>query len=71
MGVEFFLGGILESDTSIYASIFPWNHFKMIFQARLMKFEQNTHFFHSFEELDIEIELSMWFQIVNIFNFVL
>ena len=60
MGVELFLGGILEPNTDIYASIFPWNHFKLIFHTRLMQFKkQNTHLFPAFEELDIEAELSL------------
>ena len=58
MGVELFLGGILEPNTDIYASICPWNHFKLIFHTRLMKFEKNTHLFLAFEELDIEIDVS-------------
>ena len=52
MGVELFLGGILEPIIDIYASICPWNHFKLLFQT-------NTHLFIAFEELDIEIELSL------------
>ena len=60
MGMELFLGGILEPKTDIYASICPWNHFKLIFHTRLMQLEKtNTHFFLAFEELDIETELSM------------
>ena len=31
MGIEFFLGGILEPNTDIYSSICPWNKFKLIF----------------------------------------
>ena len=58
--MELFLGGILEPNTDIYASICPWNHFKLIFHTRLMQFEKtNTHLFLAFEELDIEIELSL------------
>ena len=59
MGVEFFSGGILEPNTDIYASIFPWNHFKLFFQKIFMKFEKTTHIFLSFEELSIETKLSM------------
>ena len=59
MGMELFLGGILEPNTDIFSSICPWNHFKLFFQTRLMQFEKNTHIFLTFEELDIEIELSM------------
>ena len=54
MGVELFLGGILEPNTDIYASICPRNPFKLIFQTRLMQFEKiNTHVFLAFEKLDI------------------
>ena len=60
MVVESFLRGILEPNTNIYSTIFPWNQFKLIFHTRFMQFEkQNTHIFIDFEELDIEIELSM------------
>ena len=38
MGVKLFLGGILEPNIDIYVSIFSWNHFKLIFQTRLMQF---------------------------------
>ena len=55
MGAELFLGGILEPNIDIYASIFPWNHFKLIFQTGLMQFEKkNTHLFLAFEELGFE-----------------
>ena len=43
MGVELFLGAILEPNNYIYALIFPWNHFKLIFQTRLMQFEKKTY----------------------------
>ena len=60
MGIELFLGGILEPNTNIYASICPWNHFKLILKTRLMQFEKkNTHLFLAFEELDIETKLSL------------
>ena len=60
MGMKLFLGGILEPNTDIYASIFPWNHFKLIFQTMFMQFlKTNTHFFISFEELDIETDVSL------------
>ena len=60
MGVEFFLGGILEPNTDIYSTICPWNQFKLMFQIRLAQFEKkNTHFFLDFEELDIETELPL------------
>ena len=60
MGVELFLGGILESNTDIYSTICPWNQFKLIFHTRLMQFEKkNTYFFLAFEELDIETKLSL------------
>ena len=60
MGVELFLGAILESNTDIYSTICPWNQFKLILQTRLMQFgEKNTHLLLAFEELDIEIELSL------------
>ena len=60
MGVDLFLGGILEPNTNNYASICHWNHFKQIFQKRLVQFEkQNTHIFLAFEELDIEIDVSL------------
>ena len=66
MGVELFLGGILEPNTNIYSTICPWNQFKLIFHTRLMQFEkQNTHLFLDFEGLDIETKLSMCFQIFN------
>ena len=58
MGVELFLGGIIEPNTDKNASIFPWNHFKLIFQTNVMQTSlKNTHCFLAFEELDIEIEL--------------
>ena len=46
MGVElFFLGGNLEPNTDIYASICPLNHFKLIFQTKVMKIlKKYTHF---------------------------
>ena len=61
MGVElFFMGHFLEPNTDIYSTIFPWNQFKLILQTRLMQFgKQNTHLFLAFEELDIEIGLSL------------
>ena len=60
MGVELFLGAILESNTDIYSTICPWNQFKLILQTRLMQFvKKNTHLFLAFEELDIEIGLSL------------
>lgn len=46
MGVElFYLGGILESNADIYASIFPLNHFKLIFQTKVMQFLEKIHTF--------------------------
>ena len=46
MGVELFLGGILEPNIDIYASIFPWNHFKLFFQTNTMQTcLKNTHLF--------------------------
>ena len=49
MGVELILWGILEPNIDIYYIICPWNQFKLIFQARLMKFKQkNTHLFLAF-----------------------
>ena len=58
MGVEFFLGAILESNIDIYSTIFPWNQFNLILQTRLMQFgKKNTQILLAFEELDIEIEL--------------
>ena len=59
MGVELFLGGILEPNTDIYATICPWNQFNLFFHTRLMQFEKNTHLFLTFEELDIETKLSL------------
>ena len=45
MGVELFLGGILEPNNDIDASICPWNHFKLIFQKkRFVIKKKNTHF---------------------------
>ena len=59
MDVEFFLEGILEPKIDIDASICPRNHFKLIFQTRLMKFEKkNTQIFLAFE-LDIETNVSL------------
>ena len=44
MGVEFFLGAILESNIDIYSKICPWNQFNLILQTRLMQFgKKNTH----------------------------
>ena len=46
MGVELFcLGGILEPNTDIYASIFPWNHLKLIFQTKFMQCLKQIHIF--------------------------
>ena len=60
MGVELFLGAILESNTDIYSTICPWNQFNLILKTRLMQFgKKNTHLLLSLEELDIEIELSL------------
>ena len=60
MGVELFLGAILESNTGIYSKIFPWNQFNFILQTRLMQFrKKNTHLLLAFLELYIEIELSL------------
>ena len=60
MGVELFLRGIIEPNTDNNASICPPNHFKLIFQTRLMQFEKKTtHRFLPFEEPYIEIELSL------------
>jgi len=36
-----------------------------------MQFEKNTHLFLAFEEIDIEIRLSLWLQLFNIWNLVL
>ena len=59
MGVELFLGGILEPNIDIYSSIFPWNKFKLIFfKQELCNLKKHTHLFLAFEELDIETELS-------------
>ena len=67
MGVEFFLGGISEPNTEIYSTIFPWNQFNLILQTRLMQFgKKNTHLLLAFEEHDIEIDLSIYLQILNI-----
>ena len=59
MGIKLFLGGILEPNIDTYVSICPWNHFKLIFQTRLMQFEKNTHHFLVFEELNIETDVSL------------
>ena len=45
MGVELFLGGILESNADICSTICPWNKFKLILQTRLMQFEKKMHTF--------------------------
>ena len=67
MGVEFFLWAILESNTDIYSTICPWNQFNLILQTRLMQFgKKNTHLSLAFEDLDIEIDLSLYLQILNI-----
>ena len=72
MGVELFLGEILEPNTDIYYTICPWNQFKLIFHTRLMQFEEkNTHIFLAFEELDIETDVSMEFWILEILSLVL
>ena len=34
MGMELFLGGILEPNTNKNSKICPWNHFKLLFQTR-------------------------------------
>ena len=58
MGVELFLGAILESNTNIYSTICPWNQFNLILQTKLMQFgKKNIHLLLAFEELYIEIEL--------------
>ena len=59
MGVEFFLGGILEPNTDIYASICPSNHFKLIFRTILMQFEKKYTPFSWFEEIYIETDVSL------------
>ena len=59
MNMELFLEAILEPNTDKNSSICTWNHFKLLFQARLMQFEKNTHLFLDFEELDIEIRISL------------
>ena len=33
MGVELFLGAILESNIDTYSTIFPWNQFNLILQT--------------------------------------
>ena len=67
MVVELFLAPILESNTDIYSTICPWNQFNLILQTRLMQLrKQNTHFLLAFEELDIEVDLSICLQILNI-----
>ena len=60
VGVELFLGAILESNIDTYSTIFPWNQFNLILQTRLMQFGKKQYTpFSCFEELDIEIELYM------------
>jgi hypothetical protein len=67
MGVEFFLGAILESNTDIYSTICPWNQLNLILQTRLIQFGKKiTHLLLAFQELDIEIDLSLYLQILNI-----
>ena len=59
MDMELFFRGIIEPNTDKNSKIFPWNHFKLLFQTNVMQFKKpNTHFFLAFKELDIEIELS-------------
>ena len=61
MGMELFFGGIIEPNTDKNSKICPWNQFKLILQTRITQFrkEKNTHLFLAFEELDIEIGLSL------------
>ena len=60
MGVELFLGAILESNTDIYSTICPWNQFNLILQTRLMQSgKKNTILLLAFAELYIKIELSI------------
>ena len=60
MGFELFLGAILESNTDIYSTMCPWNQFNLTLQTRLMQFrKKNTHLLLAFEELYIEIQLSI------------
>ena len=44
-GCWILFGSILEPNADIYVSIYPWNHFKLIFQTRLMQFEKKIHTF--------------------------
>ena len=57
MNMELLLGAIIEPNIDKNASIFPWNHFKILFYKRLMQFEKQIQLFLSFEELDIQTEL--------------
>ena len=59
MGVELSFGGIIEPNTDKNSLVCTFNHLKLLFQTRLLQFENNTHFFLDFEELDIETELSL------------
>ena len=60
MGMELFFGGIIEPNTDIYSTICPWNQFRLILQTRLMQFGKKKYTpFTCFEELDIEIVLSL------------
>ena len=45
MGVELFLGVILEPNIDIYSTICPLNQFKLILKRRLMKFRKKIHTF--------------------------
>ena len=38
MGMELFFGGIIEPNTDKNSKIFPWNHFKLLFQTNVMQF---------------------------------
>ena len=60
MGVELFFGGILELNNDIHDSIFPWNHFKLIFQTKVMQiYFKKIHIFLLLKELDIEMVVTL------------
>ena len=72
MGMELFFGGIIEPNTDKNSKICPCNHFKLLFQTNVMQFgKKNTHLLLAFEELDIEIDLSIYLQTLNILNLAL
>ena len=57
MGVELFVGAILESNTDIYSTIFFLESIQLDSSNKTYAiWKKNTHLLLAFEELDIEIE---------------